>query len=529
MFSVAVAFLIALAISVTSTPWVRRRAINWGAVDDPNRARKVHESATPRMGGLAIAAGFFGALFVLLAVETSVAQLFASNIRRITAVVGGGVLMLALGIYDDLVGANAPKKLVVQIAAALMMCALGFGISHIALPWGGNLNVGVVGIPITVLWVVGITNAVNLIDGLDGLAAGVSLFALVTMCAVGLVIGNFEGVLLTAALAGAVAGFLFHNFHPATIFMGDTGSLFIGFMVAATGLMTSTKSSTTVALLAPILALGLPVADTLLAMTRRVVRGRSPFSPDKDHIHHRLLELGSSHRKAVLKLWGFCLVACLVAMTMVVSNGPTTLLILILFASFAMLIGHRLGYFSRSYWVLLADSRRNDRQAQLERRQAIDGLLRQLRYVDTVEAVSELLGGVHGLHDYDMARLELFPGPARGARSAAPTPAACTLEWRRPVFEEGSADRQGEFEPNESPPLEVSFEFKSGHATHGRMSYRYDDGRQQLDVDDEALMERLHRALVRGVKRLQIDRLAPESVERDQTAHTGEMVQAGRV
>ena len=243
MISISVAFLLSLVVAAFATPWVRQRALNWGAVDDPARARKVHTAVIPRLGGLAIAGGFFAALLTLLAFETGVARIFSEDVNRVIGLFGGAVAMLALGVYDDLLGANAKKKLLVQIASALGLCALGFGFERISWPWGGTLEIGILGVPLTVFWVVGITNAINLIDGLDGLAAGVSLFAVITMCVVAVASGQVVGALITAALAGALVGFLFHNFHPATIFMGDTGSLFLGFVVAATGLMTSSKST----------------------------------------------------------------------------------------------------------------------------------------------------------------------------------------------------------------------------------------------------------------------------------------------
>ena len=510
MYSVSLAFAVALVIAWLLVPWVRQRASNWGAVDDSARARKVHEGLIPRMGGLAIATGFFAALLFLLAVETSVAQLFASDIKRIAGVFGGGVLVLALGIYDDLRGADAKKKLLVQTIAALMLCALGFTFTHIAVPWGVNVEIGLWGIPLTVVWVVGITNAVNLIDGLDGLAAGVSLFALVTMTAVGFVTGNMVGCLLTATLAGAVAGFLFHNYHPATIFMGDTGSLFIGFVVAATGLMTSTKSSTTVALLVPVLALGLPVMDTVLAAARRVLRGRSPFSPDKEHIHHRLLQLGLTHRRAVLHMWGFCVVACLTGLATTWANGTTLVWILLLFGAFAFLFGRRLGYVSWSYWAVHFEEGRASRRSLADRKAAMRQFLQELQYADNAEVMVELLGGVHALQDYDAAWLDVYRAPKDRPRglSSEQRDVLETFTWHR-LTDDGAS------ESADGAPLDVTFELRSPQSAHGRIRYRYLDGRRQLSIEDESLMIALHAALLPGLRRIQAEVDADHGGSRD--------------
>ncbi|MEM7610002.1 MAG: MraY family glycosyltransferase, partial [Myxococcota bacterium] len=218
-------------------------------------------------------------------------------------VMGGGAAAI-LGALDDLRGVRALHKLGTQTAIAGLAYAAGFRIDAVALPWVGAVELGVLAIPATMLWFVAVMNAVNLIDGLDGLAAGIAFIACISNFVVGWMNDALLVVLLSAALAGAVLGFLIYNFNPASIFMGDTGSLFLGFVLAATSLLgSSIKSSTTVSLLVPILALGVPIMDTLFAMVRRWLERRPIFAPDRGHIHHKLLDLGLTHRRAVLTLY----------------------------------------------------------------------------------------------------------------------------------------------------------------------------------------------------------------------------------
>lgn len=485
MISSSIAFLIALAVTAFITPWIRRRALNWGAVDDPARARKVHTKTIPRLGGLAIAAGFFAALLALLAFETSAANIFAEDIKRVVGLFGGATLMLALGLYDDLLGADARKKLLVQAAAAALMCMLGFSFERISLPWGGEIDVGMFGYALTFLWIVGITNAINLIDGLDGLAAGVCLFAVVTMAVVSFVTGQVIAGLVAAALAGALVGFLFHNFHPATIFMGDTGSLFIGFVVAATGLMTNTKSSTAVALLIPVIALGLPIMDTMLAAARRVLQGRSPFSADQEHVHHRLLSKGLSHRSTVLALWGFCLVACAASAAMVLTKGTTPVYILGGFAFVALVAARSIGYLQIEEWPsLFVAGQATKRRLRIQRLE-VRAIIHALTEAQTLDELFQAMKPQHGLHTYVAMRIEVSPGPAAAASGAQ----GATMVWER-------ADA-GEVLSSRDVTLDLTMKRGSGS-----LVYRYADGRPRLNVEEEELLE-----VVRVAVGQQLDRL----------------------
>ena len=238
--------------------------------------------------------------------RTSAARIFFASTPGITlGLVGGAVLILCVGLLDDIKGVGAKVKLVMQMSAAGVAFAGGMRIDLVDLPGVGALHLGILALPVTVLWVVGIINAINLIDGLDGLAAGVTFFACVTNFAIASLTGNLYIQLVTAALGGAVIGFLFHNFNPAQIFMGDSGSMFLGFVLASASLLGAgpQKSPTLIAIVVPILALGLPIMDMLLTIARRFFERRSIFSADRGHIHHRLLDVGLTHRRAVIALY----------------------------------------------------------------------------------------------------------------------------------------------------------------------------------------------------------------------------------
>jgi len=303
-----VAFISAAFIAALVTPLLARLAHRWNLVDKPD-ARRVHTRQIPRIGGIGITMAFFAPILGLILWDyfmwdnhLSVALLEKPGL--VAGILVGGCAMLALGVADDLWGVRARYKLIVQVIAAIVVIALGIRIDVISIPVFGVVNLGLVGILVTVLWIVGIVNAINLIDGLDGLAAGVVFFVAILNFTVGIMTGNILVCLFNAALAGSILGFLMWNFNPARIFMGDSGSLFLGMMIATTALVgTTKKGSTAVALMVPIVALGVPIMDTLVAVVRRSLERRPIFSADRGHIHHKLLDMGLTHRRAVLVLY----------------------------------------------------------------------------------------------------------------------------------------------------------------------------------------------------------------------------------
>ena len=347
MISYFVAFLCSLMVGVFLTLAVRNLAVRFGLVEQAKSSRKVHSKPIPRLGGIAIVAGFFAPLAGLLLVDSSVGDTFRANGTLVVGLFAGGLAIAALGLYDDLRGAGAKVKFAVQFGVAGGLYALGFRIEQLANPFGDPVSLGILALPFTLVWVVGVINAMNLIDGLDGLAGGVAFFAVATNFLLALFRGDVLLCLAMAALAGAVLGFLVFNFNPASIFMGDTGSMFLGFVLAAVSLKTSSKSGTAVAILVPIISLGLPIMDTLLAMTRRMLMGRPMFSADKEHIHHRLMSrLVMSQRRAVLVLYGVCCLFALTALGLTFANSAQTAMLLGGIATVVFVLMRKLGYLS---------------------------------------------------------------------------------------------------------------------------------------------------------------------------------------
>ena len=306
-------FVTTALLSLLLTRWIRNVAIAHGWVKAPELDRHVHTTAVPRLGGVAICASFVTVSTVALLVSKWMGFPFALPVMPTIGILGPSLIIFLLGLYDDLHSIGPYRKLGVQAVAAVFLYLGGFGIHQLDLFSAGRILQTAVGLPLTVLWVLLITNAFNLIDGLDGLAAGSALFSTIVVLAVSLLIPNPMVTCLTIALAGAILGFLRFNFHPASIFLGDSGSLFIGFMLSALALAGSQKAPTMIAVAIPVVSFGLPILDVTLAIVRRFLGGKPLFSGDDDHIHHKLLKRGLSQREAVLILYvataGFALLS----------------------------------------------------------------------------------------------------------------------------------------------------------------------------------------------------------------------------
>ena len=267
-------FLLAALVSYILTPYIKKLAFLIGAIDRPDN-RKVHKKIMPRLGGLAIYIAFMVAAVASLEMT-----------KDIVGILVGATVIVIIGVLDDTYKLPAKVQLLGQN------------------PFGGYFYLEYLSIPLTIFWVISFTNVVNLIDGLDGLAAGVSAIASLTVILVAVQMGYYHIAVMTAALAGGIIGFIRYNFNPATIFMGDTGSMFIGYMLAAISVYGAVKTAATVALIVPAIALGLPIMDTAFAIMRRYSNGRPIFQPDKGHLHHRLLAMGMNQKQAVLLMYG---------------------------------------------------------------------------------------------------------------------------------------------------------------------------------------------------------------------------------
>lgn len=347
-------FFTSIAISLIITPVIRLVAKKLNIIDLPSK-RKIHKKATPLLGGIPIFIAFNLTIFLGILFNFEYLEKFYTS--KWMSIFIAQLIILGIGIYDDIKKTKPWVKFLFQILAGSLLIVFGFGITLMTNPFTGNsVHLGFLSIPITILWVVGITNALNLIDGLDGLAAGASFIACVTIFAISLFYRNIGVALVSLILAGSILGFLRYNFHPSKIFLGDSGSLLLGFLLAILSIEGPHKGATIVAILAPILILGLPIIDTLLTMIRRFLKpihpvnyqnkngklknlfskGLSIFEADKDHIHHRLLKIGFSQKKVVLILYGICVVLCALAfVTIAWKNLNITLfLVAIIIAAF---------------------------------------------------------------------------------------------------------------------------------------------------------------------------------------------------
>ncbi len=332
MDGLLVPLLIAGTLSLACTPLVIRLARRVGAIDLPDQ-RKMHSSPMPRLGGLAVYLAF---VFVILVTQQLTGEVLGLLV--------GSTLIVALGILDDTRGVTPKVKLLGQIVVALSVIPFGLQVEFVTNPvHSGVIALGWWGIPLTVFWLVAVTNAVNLIDGLDGLAAGIAAIAALTMSIISWTQGQTAAMVISLILLASVLGFLPYNFHPARIFLGDTGSMFLGFTLAATAIIGLTKSATAVSVLIPIVILGIPLFDTAFAVFRRY-RNRQPiFYPDKQHLHHRLLEAGLSHRWAVLTVYGVNLVLGASAVLLTLLSTDQGMLLLLVVATLLIGLANKAG------------------------------------------------------------------------------------------------------------------------------------------------------------------------------------------
>lgn len=484
MLSILISLFLATMVTAAVTPLVRRVAWSVGAVDAPD-ARRVNTRRIPRMGGVAIVTGFFSALLAIFAANTHLAQLSFGHTRLIAGLLVGSLLVTGLGVVDDVRGVGAKRKLLVQATAATVAYAAGFRISAVSLPLLGTLEFGWMALPLTVLWITAIINALNLIDGLDGLAAGVAFFACVANFVTGYLgsptLGNYlEVCLLAATLAGAIVGFLFHNFHPATIFMGDSGSMFLGFVLAVIPLFGpgTHKGGTAVGILVPLLALGLPITDMLLAMVRRFLERRSIFAADRGHLHHRLLDLGLTHRRAVFILYGTSVAFTLGAL--VIYIGRSTVVGLALLSITVIVVGmvRAVGYFSFRLAEQEQRTHRSDPIVQALRR-AVPQAVAQL---DLARGVEEIPGVLETFsRDAGLVSSELQAG--KDARLPS-------WSWARD--EAARADRE---------PVAVRYSVSDSNQCVSEMIFRWDDPNGEVSAQSEILLQLVADATERLLQR----------------------------
>jgi len=327
------AMVIAAVVSLAATPLVKTLAGKVGAVDVPKDNRRMHDHPIPRLGGLAIFLGFVIAVLLLIPLDAPKKGMLL-----------GAVIIVVLGVFDDIHALPALPKFVVQIVAALIAALAGNRIEVLSNPniFSDNPTwvLGWLSVPVTVIWIVAITNAVNLIDGLDGLACGVSTISSVIMLVIALMVSELDVAMMMGALAGACIGFLPYNFNPAKIFMGDTGATFLGYIMATVSVQGMFKMYNLISFVAPFLMLGLPIFDVCFAVIRRVSKGQSPMKPDRSHVHHRLIDMGLSQKQTVGVLYVISAILGLSAVVLTASGALKAIVFLLAMAVVAFAAWH---------------------------------------------------------------------------------------------------------------------------------------------------------------------------------------------
>jgi UDP-GlcNAc:undecaprenyl-phosphate GlcNAc-1-phosphate transferase len=332
-------FLLAAAVSFLFTPIAKKLAVKFGAMDIPKDERRIHKKPIPRMGGLAIYLSF------------TILSLISSHFnRQVLGMLIGGTIIVIMGIIDDIKSLRPIPKLLFQIAAAIVLILFGVSVKSITIPFvseNASAATGLLDIPITILWVVGITNAVNFSDGLDGLACGISLISALTLFGVAIMSGRYTAMLLTIILSGACLGFLPYNFNPASVFMGDTGAQFLGFMLSAISIQGAIKSAAAVVVAVPILAIGVPIYDTLFAMVRRKINNKPIMEADRGHLHHRLLDLGFNQRQVVGIMYFISLLLGMTSLMAMRLSNRNSYALLIVVCAVIIATGIEFGLFAR--------------------------------------------------------------------------------------------------------------------------------------------------------------------------------------
>lgn len=480
-------FLSAALISFLLTRVVRNLANARGWVSLPAAGRHIHRDPVPRLGGVAIFIAFTVVAGFLIAVPRILGVGASLSARTIACILGSATLVFLLGLYDDFRPLKAGVKFAVQAVAGALLFFAGFGVFNIPLLFG-SYNIGWLALPITILWVLWITNAFNLLDGVDGLAAGSALFSTLTVFVVSLVSGNFLVSSLTLALAGAILGFLRFNFNPATIFLGDCGSLFVGFMLSALALAGAQKGSTIVAVAIPVVSFGLPVLETVLSVFRRFLSGKPLFTADRGHIHHKLLQLGWSQHQVVFILYVVSAICGLLSLFLLNPSGPTVGIVLFVIFAGVWLGVQQLGYHEFGELTRVAHRTMEQKRIivnNLAIRRATEGLAS----ATDLNSVERALRAAFEANDFDGFDLQLA---STGDSQIEDDPTnRFKLSWQRP---------NGTDEHEKSPVWALTIDL---HKTDGdRLGtfslYRYCNGHPLL-VDVNLLISGFNTALTKAL------------------------------
>lgn len=430
-------FLAGLLLSFVLTRSVRDFATAHGWVAVPTQERHMHSSPLPRLGGVAIFLSFFACMGIAAIWYVRTPVLHSSHFLRtmLTILVPAGLVFL-LGVYDDLRDVGPYFKFTVQGIAAAMLYAGGLRIINIPVILGDRILPWYIGLALTVIWVLAITNAFNLIDGLDGLAAGSALFSTMVAFVVALLNGPPLVEVMAIAMAGAILGFLRYNFNPATIFLGDSGSLFIGFLLSAFALEGAQKAPTIVAVAIPIVSFGLPILETVLSILRRLISGRPVFTADSEHIHHKLLQHGLTHRQVVILLYGVSAVFAMLSLFLLWPTGSSLGLVLAVLGIGVWIGVQHLGYLEFGELARVAQRTLNQPQIFVNNL-AIRRATEELKVARDYAQVRRILTAAFGSNDFDAfeLKLNLLSGevlPTEAVESPSQRRIGGSLRWSKP-------------------------------------------------------------------------------------------------
>ena len=430
-------FLLSLLSAFVLTRYVRDYATAHGWVAFPTQERHLHSSPLPRLGGVAIFFSFTLCMGVAVVWAMRNPRLHSTlSLKTLLTILLPASVIFLLGVYDDIRGVGPYVKFSVQGIAASMLFAGGLRIVNIPVIFGAHELPWYVGLPLTVLWVLAITNAFNLIDGLDGLAAGSALFSTMVAFVVALLNGPNLVTVMTIALAGAILGFLRFNFNPATIFLGDSGSLFIGFLLSALALAGAQKAPTIVAVAIPVVSFGLPILETSLSIVRRLISGRPVFTADREHIHHKLLQHGMTHRQVVILLYGVSAVFAMLSLFLLWPTGSSLGLVLAVLGIGIWIGVQHLGYLEFGELARVAH-RTLDQPQTFINNLAIRRATEELKVARDYDQVRRILNAAFGSNDFDSfeLNLELIPGeplPFESTEGSGARHSALSFRWSKP-------------------------------------------------------------------------------------------------
>ena len=456
-------------------------------MDCPQRARKVHQKATPRLGGAAILLSF---LLVTIFAATFVPQLQAMLIGDnplIGAVVLGSIGIFVVGFFDDLARLSPKIKLLAEFLIVGLV-VWGANLSFTAVQFLGFGTVGFpqwVGFVLSCLWIVGLTNAINLIDGLDGLASGITLAGLIAVSVVGYLVGISSVIWMSALLIGCLLGFLVYNSRPASIFLGDCGSLTLGYLAGCLTLLASFRDSEMLDGIFPVLAFAVPILDCIFAICRRTMRGRSPFSPDMEHFHHRLMAKGLSHGKAVLAMWAVAFCCSLVAIAATFGKGDLLFAVFVFFGLGGFILLRYLGYFRLEFFGEGLSTMIEDRKSTKTVEQAIKEAELIVSSATSLDQLEECLGKAAEGMRFHQAKISFFFESNRlGVEVDHQNANIGQIVTWQDSEQKGYFSRDKEFT--------AKFSITGRNFTYGKVEYVFIDGRNSLSVQDEVLLERVH-------------------------------------